>query len=389
MKTKIYNQILLSLKKVYNKRNFLYDPHSPILNTQEKFFLNNVIDSGFVSSIGNYVTKFENSLKHYTKAKYVICLSSGTAALHLALYLLKVEAKNEILIPSFNFVASTNATLLSGATPHFVDCDEKTNSIDVDKLSAYLKKNTFLKNGRCINKITKKTIKVCIPTYSYGSGFDIKKLIKLCHDNNIKVIEDSSEALGTFINSKHAGTFSDFGVLSFNGNKIITTGGGGALLTNSKYLADKAKHVSSTSKKNIKNFSKIHTEFGFNYRMPNLNAGLGYSQILKLNNILKNKKKLFKKLKTQLAHLNNYVEIYEEPKFCSNNYWFQLLKIKDSTIKKDKLLKLLNKNKIQATSAWTLLNSYNYLKKYPSMDLKTSKNLTKNLVCLPSNSFNL
>ena len=159
MKTKIYNQILLSLKKIYNKKNFLYDSHSPILNTQEKFFLNKVIDSGFVSSIGNYVDKFEKSLKNYTKAKYVICLSSGTAALHLALYLLKVGTKDEILIPSFNFVASTNATLLSGATPHFVDCDEKTNSIDVDKLSTYLKKNTSLKNGRCINKITKKTKK--------------------------------------------------------------------------------------------------------------------------------------------------------------------------------------------------------------------------------------
>ena len=173
-----------------------------------------------------------------------------------SLYLLKVGTKDEILIPSFNFVASTNATLLSGATPHFVDCDEKTNSIDVDKLSTYLKKYLF-KNGRCINKITKKTIKVCIPTYSYGSGFDIKKLKKLCQNNNIKVIEDSSEALGTFINSKHAGTYGDFGVLSFNGNKIITTGGGGALLTNSKYLADKAKYVSSTAKKMLKIFQRF------------------------------------------------------------------------------------------------------------------------------------
>ncbi len=351
--------------------------------------MNKVIDSSFVSSVGKYVDKFEKLLKNYTKAKYVICLSSGTAALHVALYLSKVQRNDEILIPSFNFVASTNVTLLLGAIPHFIDCDEKTNSIDIEKLSIYLKKNTYLKNGNCINKKTNKIIKACIPTYSYGSGFDIKKLLSICRFYKIKVIEDSSEALGTFINSKHAGTFASFGVLSFNGNKIITSGGGGAILTNSKYLAKKARYISSTAKKNISNFSKIHTEFGFNYRMPNLNAALGYSQILKLKKILKHKKLLFKKLKEELAHLNNYIEVYQEPAFCNNNYWFQLLKIKDKKIQKNKLLKILNKNKIQTTSAWTLLNSYSYLRKYPSMSLETSKKLSKNLLCLPSNNFNI
>ena len=290
MKNNIHNQILLSLKKVYNQKNFLYDPHSPIFDYNENFYLNKVIESNCVSSIGKYVDKFELLLKNYTQSKYAICLSSGTAALHLALHLLKVKKDDEILIPAFNFVASANASLLLGATPHFVECDLKTNSIDVEKISLYLKKNTYLKNNECINKKTKNVIKACIPTYSYGSGFDIKKLISVCKKYKIKVIEDSSEALGTFINSKHAGTFGDLGILSFNGNKIITTGGGGAILTNSKYLAKQARHISSTAKKNIHNYSKIHTEFGLNYRMPNINAALGVSQILKLKKILRKKK---------------------------------------------------------------------------------------------------
>ena len=230
----IYKEISNAISTIYKSNKKPIHLHKPVLTNKEKKILNKVIDSSYVSSVGPFVRKFEKKIESFTKAKHAICLSSGTSALHLSLLLSGVKSNHEVIIPKFNFIASTNACLYLGASPHFVDCCEKTLCIDLIKLEKYLAKICIIKKGKTFNKQTKRQIKACIPTYSYGHTFDILKLKYICKKYKIDLIEDSAEALGTFHKNKHVGTFGKFGILSFNGNKIITTGGGGAILTNSK-----------------------------------------------------------------------------------------------------------------------------------------------------------
>jgi len=381
---KIFKSLLKNLRKVYTNKNKKYYLHPPILDKSDKVSLVNCIDSQFVSSTGRLVDKFENYLKKITKSKYVISVINGTSALHLSLKLMGIRENEEVLIPSFNFVASSNACLYVGAIPHYVDSDDNLG-IDLKKLKSYLEKFTILKNNKCYNLKTKRYITACIPTYSYGHAFDIFALISICKKKKIKIIEDSSEALGSFFKNKHAGTFGDIGVLSFNGNKIVTTGGGGAILTNNSQIAKKAKHLSTTAKKE-KNFIKIHDKLGYNYRMPNLNAALGLSQLKKLPQIIKNKRNLFLKLKKSLNGLENYFEVFEEIKESKSNYWFQLLIIKKKN-NTNKLLKFLKNNNIECQRAWQINSKFNYLKKFPKMRSLKSKNFSKSIICLPSNIF--
>lgn len=380
-RTYFINEFLKSLRKIYKDKNRKYDLHHPIFSNFDKKMLNYCIDSTYVSSVGNLVNKFEKKLSKFTKSKYVVCTINGTSALHIALKLIGLKNNEEVLVPSFNFIASINAILYSGGIPHFVDSDFNLG-IDQIKLQKYLKKNTKIKNNRCFNLKTHRYISACIPTYSYGYGFDISNLIKICKKYKIKVIEDSSEALGTKIKNKHAGTFGTVGVLSFNGNKIITTGGGGAILTSNKHLADKARHLITTAKKNLK-FSKVHDQVGYNYRMPNLNAALGLSQIQNLNEILKQKKELNKNLNNYLKKHENHIEVFKDNPNCDSNYWMQILKIK--SLNPNKLLKKLNDAKINSQRVWCLVNNFKYLKKYPKMNLETAQIISKKLILLPSN----
>jgi perosamine synthetase len=380
----LFKCLLKNLRKVYTNKNKQYHIHPPVLDRSDKESLANCIDSKFVSSTGKLVDKFESNIKRITKSKHVISIINGTSALHLSLRLMDIKKNEEVLMPSFNFIASSNACLYVGAIPHYIDSDESLG-IDLDSLKNYLEKFTILKNNKCYNIKTKRFITACIPTYSYGHTFDIFSLIDICKKKNIKVIEDSSEALGSFFKKKHAGTFGDIGVLSFNGNKIVTTGGGGAILTNNSLIAKKAKHLSTTAKKE-NNFIKIHDKLGYNYRMPNLNAALGLSQLNKLQQRIKNKRELFLKLKKSLIGLENYFEVFEENKDSKSNYWIQLLVIKKKN-KTNNLLKFLQKNNIMCQKAWQMTNEFNYLKNFPKMQSLRAKNFSKNIICLPSNNF--
>ena len=376
------NQIIKSLRKIYKNKNRKYNMHEPIFSAFDKKMLNHCIDTTYVSSAGNLVEKFENKLQKFTKSKYVVCTVNGTAALDIALKLIGLKKNEEVLVPAFNFIASINAILYSGGIPHFVDSDMNLG-IDLIKLKQHLKKNTRIKNNRCFNIRTGRFISACIPTYSYGYGFDILNLIKICKKCKIKVIEDSSEALGTKIKNKHAGTFGTVGVLSFNGNKIITTGGGGAILTSNKHLAIKARHLITTAKKNLK-FSKIHDQIGYNYRMPNLNAALGLSQFQNLKKILKQKKELNRNLDKFLKKHEDYVEVFKDKINCNSNFWMQVLNIK--SINSNLLIKKLNTTNLNSQRVWCLVNNFKYLKKYPKMNLDTAKKISKNFILLPSNN---
>ncbi len=381
----IYKEISSSISKLYRFSKRPLHLHKPILTKKEKKILNNVLDSSYVSSIGPFVRKFEKKIERFTKAKHVICLSSGTSALHLSLLLSGVKSNHEVIIPKFNFIASTNACLYLGASPHFVDCSEKTLCIDLEKLERYLADICVIKNGKTFNKKTNKQIKACIPTYSFGYTFDIIKLKSICNKYKIDLIEDSAEALGTFYKNKHVGTFGKFGILSFNGNKIITTGGGGAILTNNTLLAKRARHISNVSKV-FKKFDTLHDEVGYNYKMTNLNAALGYSQISNLKNIIKKKNILNKFLRKNLKQFSKHFEIYNQHNNDNCNNWMQLLIVKDKKLKINKLLEILKKNKIESKRAWSDIDKFNYLKKFPSMGNKRN-NFFSRIILLPSNEF--
>lgn len=382
----IFNKLLKSLRRVYKNKNKIYNIHSPIFTKEDKLKLNHCIDTTYVSSIGNLINNFEERLKRITKAKHVISLVNGTSALHIALKLIGVKKNDEILLPAFNFVASSNACLYLEAIPIYFDSDDKLGP-DLDKIEDFLNKNTKIKNKRCFNLTSKRYISACIPTYSYGHNFDIKRLIKMCKKYQIKVVEDSSEGLGTKVGKKHVGTFGDIGVLSFNGNKIITTGGGGAIITNNSSYAKNARHITATSKVNLR-FQTMHNEIGYNYRMPNLNAALGLSQINKLSFFLNEKRRLYNNLSKSLLNLKDYFEIFKEPNYGKSNYWIQLMVVKKN-INIEKVLKFLNRNNIQAKKVWESNNSYNFLKKYPNFKLKKSYMFSKKIICLPSNNFKI
>ena len=360
--------------------------HEPKLDKIDKKYLNNCIDSGFISSNGKFIDLFEKKISSYTNSKYSIATVNGTSALHIALRTLNVEKDDEVLLPSFNFIAAANAILYCNAIPHFIDIDEKNLFVDEIKLEKYLSKICKVKKNKTYNKYTNRIIKAAIPMYTFGHAGNVPKVIKVLKKFKIKIIEDAAEALGTFYKKKHAGTFGDVGIISFNGNKIISTGGGGIILTNNKKIADKAKHISKTSKLK-KKWKFEFDELGYNYRMPNINAALGCAQLKKLRYILKKKRKIFKEYKDLFKDLPN-VKILSENKFSKSNYWLQTLILENFTKKfKENLLDYSNKKKVFLRPAWCLLHEVKYLKKYPKMNLSNSTKMFNKVISLPSSQY--
>ena len=384
MINKISQQLLQILnKKIKLKSIYL---HEPDLHLSDLTYLKDCIKNNVVSAAGTFIKKFENKISNLTKAKYVVATNSGTSALHISCILMNIEKNDEVLIPAFTFVATANAVKYCGGVPHFVDIDEDHFGINVQKLDKYLKKNVIKKKNFCINKKTGRKIKAIIPVHVFGHIMKINELIKLAKKYNLKVIEDAAEALGSYYKNKHAGTFGDVGVLSFNGNKTITCGSGGAILTKDKNIAKKARHLIANSKK-AHPYNYIHDQIGFNYRMPNLNAALGYSQIKKIRKILAKKRKLFNFYKKAFDK-NLYFKLINEPKNSKSNFWLQTILINEkySNYTK-KILKDLNDRKIYVRPGWELMNNLKYFKNCPKMNLSIAKKFYKRIINLPSSSF--
>lgn len=360
--------------------------HEPHFNNLEINYLKEAIKKKSVSRKGNFVDRFSKKIKSLTKAKYVILTSTGTSALHLALLALNIKKNEEVLMPSLNYIASANATLYCGAIPHFVDVDEESLGIDPLKLKKYLDEKCLVKQKKCFNKKTKRLIKALICLHTFGYPAKILELKKICSKNHIKLIEDSAEALGSFSNKKHLGTFGDIGILSFNGNKIITTGSGGAILTNNNRLAKKIDHLSKIAKK--KHPYKLDYDFlGYNYNMSNLNAALGLAQIEKINYFLKNKKELHERYYKKLKKIN-YLKIFSDNKANKSNNWLitLILKKTNKTFLK-KIFDYTNNQSISTRPVFKLLHKIRYLKKYPKMDLNKSIDLENRIITIPSSSF--
>ena len=330
--------VISSIKKVVKKKN-ASSLHEPTLSKLEGIYLNECLKTNMLSTIGPFIEIFEKKLKKITKSKHVIATINGTSALHVALRLINLDKNDEVLIPSLNFIASTNATLYCGATPHFIDIEEKTLGVDVEKLNEYLKKNTKQINKKCINKKTKKIIKAIMPTHLYGHPVNMKGLLKLAKKFNLKVIEDAAEGIGSLYFKQHVGTFGDIGVLSFNGNKSITTGGGGAILTSNFKFAKKAKHLISVAKEN-KIYDLTHNEIGYNYKMTNLHAAIGCAQLKNIKRLLSNKRKLYNAYAKEFKKIKE-ITLFKEPENTKSNYWLNtvLLKKADITLRNEILKK--------------------------------------------------
>ena len=299
------------------------------------------------------------------------------------MFVLGVDQNCEVLIPSLNFIASTNATLYLKASPHFIDVEPDTLGPDSQKLDGYLKKIAFIKNGYCYNKKTNKIIKALVVTHVFGHPCKINEIKKLCNKYNIFLIEDAAEGLGSYYKNKHVGNFGLIGVLSFNGNKIITTGGGGAIITNSTKLANKINKF-YTNSKILHKWEYKFSQIGYNYKMPALNAQLGIAQLKKINFFLKKKRKLYKRYLINFKKIKE-INLFKEPKYCKSNYWLQTLVLKKPSLTtRNLILNLINKNNIQTRPIWQSLFKNKHLKKYQRMDLSNSIDLEKRIINLPS-----
>jgi aminotransferase in exopolysaccharide biosynthesis len=357
--------------------------HEPNFDGKELANLKECIDSTYVSSVGKFVDQFEDELAMYTGAKHAISVVNGTAALHIALKLAGVKAGDEVLVPALTFVATANAVSYCDAIPHFVDSDEETLGINGTKLREYLLTNTHQISGRCVNKATGRRISAMIPMHTFGHPSSMESLLSISEDYNIELVEDAAEALGSFYKGKHAGTMGLLGTMSFNGNKTITTGGGGAILTNDASLAKQAKHITTTAKVPHR-WEFRHDEIGFNYRMPNLNAALGCAQLEKLQSKLDAKRKLYMLYQAAFLGIEG-VTLFSEPEGCKSNYWLQTLILDEEYgNNKDAILEKTSAAGIMARPAWTLMNELSPYSDCPKSDLSSASSLARRIVNIPS-----
>lgn len=357
--------------------------HEPVFFGDELINLKECIDSTFVSSVGKFVDQFEIDLAEYVGSKYAVAVVNGTAALHIALKLVGVQEGDEVLVPALTFAATANAVKYCNAIPHFVDSDFETLGIDVISLSNYLEGHTFQKSGFCVNRKTGKIIRAIVPMHTFGHPVDLDLLLILSKKFNITLVEDAAESLGSFYKGKHTGTFGKVGILSFNGNKIITAGGGGAILTDDEVIAARAKHLTTTAK--VKHpWEFIHDEVAYNYRMPNLNASVGCAQLKSISRILSLKRKLFERYKEAFGGIES-VKLFEEPNNCSSNYWLNTLILDPNyATERDLILTDTNEAGFMTRPAWNLLSSLPHFRECPKMELTKSELLVKTIINIPS-----
>jgi len=375
----MFKDIINFIQKIYKTKNFIA-LHEPKFVGNEKKYLNECIDSTFVSSVGKFVDEFEEKFANYTGAKYAIATSNGTSALHISLLLANVEQNNEVITQPLSFVATCNAISYCGAQPIFVDVDRDTMGLSPSALKEFLENTTSIKNQQCINNKTGGVIKACVPMHTFGHPCRIDEIKDICDKYHIFLIEDAAESVGSKYKGRHTGTFGQVGVMSFNGNKIITAGGGGCIVTNDKILAKKAKHLTTTAKVPHK-WDFNHDIVGYNYRMPNLNAALLVAQLENLDNFISNKRKLANKYKTFFNN-SDYVFV-KEPIDSKSNYWLNSILFKNKQ-QRDDFLDETNSRGIMTRPIWTLMNKLPMYEHAQCGDLKNAEWLEQRLVNIPS-----
>jgi perosamine synthetase len=375
----MFENIISFIQTAYKTKDFI-PLHEPKFIGNEKKYLNECIDSTFVSSVGKFVDEFEEKIASYTGAKYAIATSNGTSALHISLILANVDQDDEVITQPLTFVATCNAISYCGARPLFIDVDRETMGLSPIALKEFLENNTTVKNRQCINNKTGKVIKACVPMHTFGHPCKIDGISDICDQYHIVLIEDAAESLGSFYKNRHTGAFGKMGVMSFNGNKIITAGGGGCIVTNDKDLARKAKHLTTTAKVPHK-WEYAHDMVGYNYRMPNLNAALLVAQLENLDNFIDKKRKL----------ANMYEEFFKgadckfvkEPAESSSNYWLNAIILNDKQ-QRDIFLNESNAQGVMTRPIWTLMNKLPMFKDAQCGDLTNSEWFEDRVVNIPS-----
>ncbi|OCA87871.1 aminotransferase DegT [Bacillus sp. FJAT-27225] len=374
------------LRNVLPKERDFIALHEPVFRGNEWEYVKECIDTSWVSSVGKYVDLFEEKLAEYTGVKKAVAVVNGTAALHVSLKLVGVEQGDEVLIPALTFIATANAVVYTGAVPHFVDSEHKTLGLDPRKLRDYLSEISEMKNGFCVNKKTGRRIKAVVPMHTFGHPVNLDLLTELCAEYNIELVEDAAESLGSYYKGIHTGNVGKISALSFNGNKVITTGGGGAILTNDEELGKLAKHITTTAKVPHK-WEFNHDMVAFNYRMPNINAALGCAQLEKLPDYLDKKRALTNVYIEELEGFNG-ISVFKEPEFAKSNYWLNALVLDDGFEQyRDEILTETNNNGIMTRPAWTLMHQLPMFKDNPKMELHVAESLQNKLINIPSSVF--
>jgi perosamine synthetase len=368
------------VRKVFQTKEFI-PLHEPRFWGNEKKYVADCIDSTFVSSVGKYVDKFEEMIAEYTGAKYAVATVNGTAALHIALLLAGVKENTEVITQPVTFIATANAINYCNAHPVFIDVDKETMGMSPARLEEFLTEFGEVRNdGYCYNKKSGRIIKACVPMHTFGFPAKIDEIKSVCEKFNITLIEDSAESLGSTFKGKHTGTFGLMGILSFNGNKTMTTGGGGMIITDDEALAKKARHITTTGKVPHR-WDYVHDLVAYNYRMPNLNAALGCAQLEMFNKFVTDKKELHKEYQTFFQ--NTDIQLFEEPKNTSANYWLQAIVLKDRA-ERDAFLEFTNSNKVMTRPIWQLMNKSAMYKNAQCGSLENSEWFEDRVVNIPS-----
>lgn len=372
--------IISFVRDLYKSKEGFIPLHVPTFNGNEKKYLNECIDSTFVSSVGKFVNLFEEKIAKYTGSKYAIVCVNGTNALHLSLILAGVEKEDEVITQPLTFIATTNAISYANAIPVFVDVDKDTMGLSPMALEKYLEENTEMKGDECWNKTTARRIKACMPMHTFGHACRIEEIAEICKKYRIELVEDAAEGMGSFYKEKHLGTFGLLSAISFNGNKVMTTGGGGIILTDNDDIAKKAKHLSTQAKIPHK-WEYAHDYIGYNYRMPNINAALGLAQLEQLDGFIENKRNTAKEYSKFFGELGFVFFTERENEKC--NYWLNAVVLNDKK-ERDNFLEMTNKNGVMTRPIWQLMNRLQMFKDCPKGNLSNAEWLEARVVNISS-----
>ncbi len=376
----MYNNIIQFIRQTFGETEEFIPLHAPCFIGNEKEYLCECIDTTYVSSVGKFVDKFEEMVAAYTGAKRAVVCVNGTNALHLALLLVGTQTDDEVITQPLSFIATSNAISYCGAHPVFIDVDKDTMGLSPTKMREWLSINAEMRNDECFNKISGRRIKTCIPMHTFGHPVHLDELAKLCDEYHIELIEDAAESLGSFYKGKHTGIFGKIGILSFNGNKTITTGGGGMLLFQDEELGAYAKHL-STQAKIPHRWEFVHDHIGYNYRMPNINAALGCAQMEHLPEFVTNKRDLAQRYADYFKSIG--VDFFIEPKDCLSNYWLNVIVLKNET-ERDNFLQYSNDNGVMTRPIWRLMNRLPMFANCQCGDLSNAEWFEERVVNIPS-----
>ena len=375
-----YNQITDFIHQLFGTEETV-PLHAPLFIGNEKKYLEECIDTTFVSSVGKFVDRFEADMATYTGAKKAVVCVSGTNALHMALMLAGVERDDEVLTQALTFIATCNAISYIGAHPVFIDVDMETLGLSPQAVKDWLVKNAEVKNGVCYNKHTGRRVKACVPMHTFGHPVKIDELVAVCEEWHLELVEDAAESIGSLYKGRHTGTFGKVGAISFNGNKTITTGGGGMLLFQDEELGTLAKHL-TTQAKVPHRWAFVHDHIGYNYRMPNINAALGCAQLENIDRYVADKRETAAIYADFFKNIPD-ITFFTEPENCRSNYWLNVVMLKDKTAQQE-FLEYTNDHGVMTRPVWELMNRLEMFRHCETDGLKNTEWLADRIVNIPS-----